>query len=293
MRITRRDFLGKMTMGALALGLPFMPKGIFGASKATERMPVLFVGHGSPMNALENTRFAEGWRDIGRNLPKPSAILCVSAHWRTEEFRVTTNEHPETIHDFWGFPEELYDVTYPAPGSPSLANSLIRMVSKATVIPDPIRGFDHGCWAVLVRMFPKAESPLIQLSLNQSLSPQAQCDLAKELSPLRQKGVLIVCSGNIVHNLRLRKPKDTAPYEWAIEFDALAKELIQKGDLQSLLEYERLGEAARLSIPTNEHYLPALYALALREGSEPVTFFNEGIESGSVSMRGFQIGDNS
>ena len=291
MRITRREFLGKIAVGALAFGLPGTPKDIFGESKMTERMPVLFVGHGSPMNAVENTRFAEGWRAIGRNLPRPSAILCVSAHWQTEELRVTTNEHPETIYDFWGFPEELYDVTYPAPGSPSLANSLTGVVSKTPVRQDPIRGFDHGCWAVLVRMFPEADIPLIQLSLNQSLSPQSQCDLAKELSPLRQKGVLIVCSGNIVHNLRVRRQKDSPPYDWALEFDALAKQLIQRGDLRSLLEYERLGDSARLSIPTNEHYLPALYALALREDTEPVTFFNEGIVSGSVSMRGFQIGD--
>jgi 4,5-DOPA dioxygenase extradiol len=291
MRITRRDFLGKIAMGALAFGLPFMPKVILGESKATERMPVLFVGHGSPMNAIENTRFAEGWRNIGRSLPRPSAILCVSAHWQTEVWRVTTNEHPETIYDFWGFPEELYDVAYPAPGSPSLANSLGSVVSKAPITPDPIRGYDHGCWAVLVRMFPAAEIPLIQLSLNQSLSPLSQCELAKELSSLRQKGVLIICSGNIVHNLRARKPKDSPPYDWALEFDALARELIQKGDLRSLLAYERLGEAAHLSIPTNEHYLPALYALALREDSEPVTFFNEGIVSGAVSMRGFRIGD--
>jgi 4,5-DOPA dioxygenase extradiol len=293
MMITRRDFLGKIALGALAFGLPGAPMDVYGESKASERMPVLFVGHGSPLNAIEDTRFAEGWRNVGRNLPRPSAILCVSAHWRTEEFRVTTNEHPETIYDFWGFPEELYDVIYPAPGSPPLANSLSRMVSKAPITPDPIRGFDHGCWAVLVRMFPGAEIPLIQLSLNQSLSPSAQCDLAKELSPLRQKGVLIVCSGNIVHNLRVRRPKDSPPYDWALEFDALAKELIQKADLRSLLEYERLGESARLSIPTNEHYLPALYALALREDSEPITFFNEGIVSGAVSMRGFQIGDMS
>jgi 4,5-DOPA dioxygenase extradiol len=290
MKITRRDFLGKIAMGALAVGLPGTPMDIYGECKATDRMPVLFVGHGSPMNAIENTRFAEGWKTIGRNLPRPSAIVCVSAHWQTGELRVTTNEHPETIYDFWGFPEELYDVAYPAPGATALANSLIGMVSKTPVTADPVRGFDHGCWAVLVRMFPQAEIPLIQLSLNQSVSPGAQCDFAKELSPLRRKGVLIVCSGNIVHNLRVRKPKDSLPYGWALEFDALAKGLIQRGDLQSLLEYERLGESALLSIPTNEHYLPALYALALREDSEPITFFNEGIVSGAVSMLGFQIG---
>ena len=290
MKLTRRDFITKAAMGALAFALPSKPQVIFGEPRTVKRMPVLFVGHGSPMNAIEMTPFAEGWRKVGQNLPRPSAILCISAHWRTEDLRITTNEHPETFYDIWGFPEELFDVIYPAPGSPSLANSIIRVFSKTPITPDPARGFDHGCWAVLVRMFPEADIPVIQLSLNQSLSVQAQCDLAKELAPFREKGVLIIGSGNIVHNLRLRKSKNDPPYYWALEFDALVKQLIQEGDLQTLIEYDRLGESARLSIPTNDHYLPALYALALREDSEPITFFNEGIVSGAVSMRGFQIG---
>ena len=290
MTLTRREFITKTAMGALAVALPSQSANVLGESKTMKRMPVLFVGHGSPMNAIEKTSFAKEWKAIGDNLPKPSAILCISAHWETNDTRITASERPETIYDFWGFPEALYKVVYPAPGSPKLANSLIRMFSENPVVSDPARGLDHGCWAVLVRMFPEADIPVIQLSLNQSLSPRAQCDLAKELSPLREKGVLIIGSGNLVDNLFLRKSKDAPPYDWALEFDALAKNLIQKGDLQALQKYDRLGESAHLSIPTNEHFLPALYALALREDPEPITFFNEAIVSGSVSMRGFQIG---
>jgi 4,5-DOPA dioxygenase extradiol len=253
-------------------------------------MPVLFVGHGSPMNAIEKSRFTETWKRVGESLPKPTAILCISAHWETDEARVTANEHPETIYDFWGFPKELYEVTYPAPGSPGLARSVVKMLPKGQVTPDPSRGFDHGCWVVLVRMFPEADIPVIQLSLNQSLSPQAQYNLGAKLLPLRQKGVLIIGSGNIVHNLGIRKANGAEPYDWAVEFYSQAKRLIEKGDHKSLIEYERLGHAARLSIPTNEHYLPLLYALALQKPGEPIHFFNEEIISGSISMMGLQIG---
>jgi 4,5-DOPA dioxygenase extradiol len=292
MKVTRRDFITKTAMGALTFALPLQPRSLFGELKKIKRMPVLFVGHGSPMNAIEKTPFAEVWKALGERLPKPSAILCISAHWETQDLLITTNAHPKTIYDFWGFPKALYDVVYPASGSPKLANSVIGMFSKNLISPDPARGFDHGCWVVLTRMFPEADIPVIQLSLKQSLSLRAHCDLAKEMYSLREEGVLIISSGNIVHNLRLRKPGDAPPYDWALEFDTLAKTLIQKGDLDALIEYDRLGEPARLSIPTNEHYLPALYAIALREDSEPITFFNEGIVSGAVSMRGFQIGDS-
>jgi 4,5-DOPA dioxygenase extradiol len=270
--------------------LPFKPRDIFADPIMTKPMPALFVGHGSPMNAIEKNRFAEAWEKIGQDLPKPSAILCISAHWQEEETRGTASKRPETIYDFWGFPEELYKVTYPAPGSPRLVNSLTGMFLKVQITPDPMRGFDHGCWAVLVRMFPKANIPVIELSLNLSLSPRAQYALARELSVLRKKGVLIMGSGNIVHNLPMRRAKDSGPYDWALEFDALTRDLIEKGDHERLIEYEKLGQAARLSIPTNEHYLPALYVLALQENHEPVTFFNEEIVSGSISMRGFRVG---
>lgn len=287
---TRRDFIKRLAIGSLALGLPLNSKKVMGESKMSKPMPVLFVGHGSPMNAIEKSLFAETWRRIGQTLAKPSAILCISAHWETDAARVTTNGHPETIYDFWGFPKELYEVTYPAPGSPGLAQSVIELIPKGQMAPDSSRGFDHGCWIVLVRMFPDADIPVIQLSLNQSLSPQAQYDLAAKLSPLRQKGVLIIGSGNIVHNLGVRKASGEEPYDWAVEFYTLAKKLIEKGDHKSLIEYQRLGHAARLSIPTNEHYLPLLYALALQKSGESIDFFNEEIVSGSISMMGLRIG---
>ena len=290
MELTRRNFIKGLAAGGLGLGLPLKPMKVMGDSEMSKSMPVLFVGHGSPMNAIEKSRFAETWRKIGGTLPKPSTILCISAHWETDEARVTTGEHPEIIYDFWGFPKELYEVTYPAPGSPELARSVIEMFPKGRMTPDPSRGFDHGCWIVLVRMFPEADIPVIQVSLNQSLSPQAQYDLSSKLSPLRQKGVLIIGSGNIVHNLGLRKANGAAPYDWAAEFYSQAKKFIEKGDHKSLIEYERLGNAARLSIPTNEHYLPMLYALALQKPGESIAFFNEEIVSGSISMMGFRIG---
>ena len=290
MELTRRSFIKSLAIGGLAFGLPSKPTKSMGDSRMSKSMPVLFVGHGSPMNAIEKSRFADTWKRVGESLPKPTAILCISAHWETDEARVTANEHPETIHDFWGFPKELYEITYPAPGSPGLACSVVEMFQKGQVTSDPRRGFDHGCWVVIVRMFPEADIPVIQLSLNQSFSPQAQYDLASKLSPLRQKGVLILGSGNIVHNLGIRKASGAEPYDWAVEFYSRAKQFIEKGDHKSLIEYERLGRAARLSIPTNEHYLPLLYALALQKPGESIYFFNEEIVSGSISMMGLQIG---
>ena len=290
MEFTRRDFIKSLAIGGLAFGVSLKSTKVFGDSRMSKSMPVLFVGHGSPMNGIENSEFAETWRKIGEILPRPSAILCISAHWETDDARVTTSKHPETIYDFWGFPKELYEVKYPAPGSPELARSIIEMLPKEQIISDPNRGFDHGCWVVLVRMIPKADIPVIQLSLDQSLSPQAQYDLAAKLSPLRQKGVLIIGSGNIVHNLGIRKENGAEPYDWAVEFYSQAKRLIEKGDHKSLIEYQSLGRAARLSIPTNEHYLPLLYALALQKPGDSLHFFNEEIVSGSISMMGLRIG---
>jgi 4,5-DOPA dioxygenase extradiol len=290
MELTRRDFFKSLAIGGLAFGVSLKSSSAIGDSRMSKSMPVLFVGHGSPMNGIERSQFAETWKEIGEILPKPSAILCISAHWETDDARVTTSEHPETIYDFWGFPKELYEVKYPAPGSPELAHSVTEMFPKGQIVSDPKRGFDHGCWVVLVRMFAKANIPVIQLSLNQSLSPQAQYDLAAKLSPLRQKGVLIVGSGNIVHNLGIRKANGAEPYDWGVEFYSQAKTLIEKGDHKSLIEYERLGRAARLSIPTNEHYLPLLYALALQKPGDSLHFFNEEIISGSISMMGLRIG---
>ena len=257
-----------------------------------QRMPVLFVGHGSPMNAIEETPFAAAWREEARLLPRPRAILCVSAHWETEGTRVTSMPHPRTIHDFYGFPDELYGVSYPAPGSPELAEDVRRLIGSTAVHTDDAGswGLDHGAWSVLRRMFPAADIPVVQLSLDRARPPRFHYDLAAELMPLRDQGVLIVGSGNLVHNLGMLQWDATTPYPWAAEFDRLAEELILTGAHDRLVAYPELGQAARLAVPTNEHYLPLLYALALRAGEDTVRFFAEGIVYGSISMRSLRIG---
>lgn len=253
-------------------------------------MPMLFVGHGNPMNAIEDTRFAAAWQEEANRLPRPRAILCISAHWETDGARVTGLEQPRTIHDFYGFPEELYQVSYPAPGSPELAQRVRELAGTEQVATDKSWGFDHGTWSVLRRMYPAADIPTIQLSLDRQRPPAAHGELARKLRPLREEGVLILGSGNIVHNLPAMRWQNPQPYSWAEEFDALSAELIQAGAVERLADYPALGEAARLSIPTNEHYLPMLYALTLRDDQEPIRFFGEGIVLGSISMRSFRVG---
>jgi 4,5-DOPA dioxygenase extradiol len=253
------------------------------------KLPTLFVGHGSPMNAIEENLFSHTWEDIGKALPKPRAILCVSAHWETQGTQVTGMEHPRTIHDFGGFPRKLYEMQYPAPGSPELARLTQSTVHKALVKLDSNWGLDHGTWSVLVRMFPAADIPVVQLSLDHTQRPEYHYALAIELGALRKRGVLVVGSGNIVHNLGLLA-FDNKTYDWAIEFDEMIKRLILAGNNDAVVHYEKLGRAAELSIPTNEHYLPLLYTLALRGEQEPVKFFADQFTLGSLSMRSLWIG---
>lgn len=258
----------------------------------TDLMPTLFVGHGSPMNAIEETSFVAAWRETAAQMPRPKAILCISAHWETEGSFVTSMVHPKTIHDFYGFPDELYRVQYPAPGSPELAERVKELVSSTAVRLDEgySWGLDHGAWSVLRRMYHEADIPVVQLSLDRTQHPRFHYDLATELLPLRRERVLVVGSGNMVHNLRLLDWDAGSPYPWAAEFDRLATELILAGEHDRLVAYPALGEAARLSIPTNEHYLPLLYALALQQQGEKVAFFAEGLVYGSISMRSLRIG---
>ena len=259
------------------------------AGEMTKRMPVLFVGHGSPMNAVEDNEFSRAWADIARNLPKPKVILCVSAHWETDGSRVTAMAKPKTIHDFSGFPANLNGMEYPAPGSPDWAEKTRQTIRTVTVKADQNWGLDHGTWAVLCRMFPKADVPVFQLSLDYSLSAQGHYDIGRELAPLRDQGVLIVGSGNMVHNLRLMEWGDK-PFDWATRFDEKLKKLIEDRDHKALIQYEKQGADAELAIPTNEHYLPLLYALALQSKDEKLSFFAEKVTLGSISMRGFRIG---
>lgn len=281
----RRDLLAMITT-TLAVGsargladvLTDIPE------QTPEKMPVLFVGHGNPMNAITDNAFAKQWERIGRNL-SPRAILCVSAHWETSGSLITAMPQPKTIHDFGGFPDELFRVQYPAPGSPELAGDVVTATHQR-IIEDHEWGLDHGAWSVLKRMFPKADVPVLQLSLDVRKSPLQHIELAGELSYLRSKGVVIIGSGNIVHNLGMIQWRG-GTLDWAVEFDELSKELITTRDLASLANYTALGKEALLSIPTPEHYLPMLYALSLIEADEEIEFFNETIDLGSVSMRSF------
>lgn len=254
----------------------------------TSKMPVLFVGHGSPMNAIEDNDFVKGWIEAGRTLPRPNAVLCISAHWETRGTYVTSAEKPVTIHDFGGFPRELYNVQYPAPGSPALAEETRQTVTKTDVGLEDKWGLDHGCWSVLKHMYPGAGVPVAELSLDHYQAPQYHYDLAKELAPLRKKGVLIIGSGNMVHNLGMVAwDMLTTPgygYDWAIEAGSKMKEYITTGNHSELINYRNKGTEFRLAIPTPEHFLPLLYALALQEENEEVSFFNDQPVGGSLTM---------
>jgi 4,5-DOPA dioxygenase extradiol len=259
-----------------------------GDGHGTAKMPVLFVGHGSPMNAIEENEFVNGWRNVARTIAKPEAILCISAHWETRGTYVTAMDKPRTIHDFGGFPQELFEVQYPAPGSPYLAGETRRTVKGTEVFPDERWGLDHGCWSVLKQMYPEADIPVVQMSLDYTLPPQYHYDLAKELLPRRSKGILIIGSGNIVHNLHLvdwsKMEEPEFGYDWAIEANEKIKQLILSGDHASLINYPSQGKAFALSIPTPEHYLPLLYILSLKEENERVDFFNDKAVMGSLTM---------
>lgn len=254
------------------------------------RFPTLFVGHGSPMNAIEENEFHRSWGELGKHLPKPKAIVCVSAHWETEGTWVTAMPHPKTIHDFGGFPQKLFDAQYPAPGDPALAKETAALFTQTKVGLDEKWGLDHGAWSVLLPMFPLADIPVLQLSLDYTKSGPEHYALAAELAALRDKGVLILGSGNIVHNLRILNFGMRGAYDWATTFNENVKAKILSGDHAALANYEGLGAEARLAIPTPEHYLPMLYILALRGKNEPLSFFNDKPVAGSLTMTSFRIG---
>jgi 4,5-DOPA dioxygenase extradiol len=260
-------------------------------------MPVLFIGHGSPTNAIENNEFSREWQRLGRELPKPAAVLIVSAHWLTRGTAITAMPAPKTIHDFGGFQKELYEVQYPAPGSPALASEVKQLVQGTDVHLDHDWGLDHGAWSVIVHLYPDADIPVLQLSIDLTQGPRYHYELAKELAALRRKGVLILGSGNMVHNLRmlhLTGGMDSINteygYDWAHELNARFKEKIAAGDHQPLMQYESLHAAAKLAIPTPEHYLPLMYVLGLQEKNDMPTFFNDRLVAGSLSMTSVLFG---
>ncbi len=262
-------------------------------SKGEKPMPVLFVGHGSPMNAIEENEFVEGFREAAATIPKPTAVLCVSAHWETRGTAVTAMDQPKTIHDFYGFPQELCNVQYPAPGSLAIAKEVADTVKKADVKLDYEWGLDHGCWIVLKHFYPDADVPIVQLSLDHFKDAEFHYSLARQLSSLRRQGVLIVGSGNMVHNLGLVdwENMDMAGYgyDWALEANEKMKKHILNGEHEQLINYRSQGTAFNLAIPTPEHYLPLLYALALKEKNEIITFFNDKPVAGSLTMTSIKI----
>ncbi len=242
------------------------------------------------MNAIENNEFRRGWRDVAARLPRPRAILCISAHWETDGVAVTSGERPETIHDFYGFPPELFEVKYPAPGDPTLAQHIAALFPDFEVKLDRRRGLDHGAWSVLSAMYPEADVPVVQLSLDRTRPTSFHYALGRRLAPLRAEGVLVVGSGNIVHNLGLIDFHKADGFDWADRFNKQVKARIQDRDHEALINYRALGRDAELSVPTPEHYLPLLYALALQGRDETAVFFNDRVTMGAVSMTCITIG---
>ena len=258
----------------------------------TSLMPSLFVGHGNPMNAITDTPYSRGWRAMGRTMPKPQAILSISAHYYIPFSLVTSSSHPSTIHDFSGFPESLYQVKYPAPGSPDFARRIKEVLAPVSITSDDSWGLDHGSWSVLRHMFPDADIPVVQLSINEKQPVEFHYDLGKKLSVLRQEGVLIMGSGNLVHNLRLYKwnETDAKPYDWANFFEKYVRDMLEKGDHRSLIEYTQFGEYAKQAVPILDHYLPFIYVLGTHNEKDEIRFPVEGIDGGSVSMLAIQFG---
>lgn len=251
---------------------------------ARTRMPAIFFGHGSPMNTLERNRYTDAWRKIGESAPKPKAILSISAHWYTRGTAVTVADRPRTIHDFYGFPQALFDVRYPAPGDPELAARVREMLRPVEASLDLSWGLDHGTWSVLKHAFPDADVPVVQLSIDSTQPPRFHYEIGKRLAPLRDERILVVGSGNVVHNLRLMRREGGPAFEWAVRFNEKVRHALSSRDHQALIEFERAGEDARLSVPTPEHYLPLLYIAALQDDGEEISFAVDGYELGSLSM---------
>jgi 4,5-DOPA dioxygenase extradiol len=290
-RRTALKLLGLGATGALAMNLPELKK-ITDELPPGEKMPALFIGHGSPMNALEDNVFTQQLTSIGLALEKPKAALIVSAHWLTKGSLVSTAALPETIYDFGGFPNELYQVKYPAKGSPEHAQLVKDAVTKTTISFDERMGLDHGAWTVLKHIWPDASIPVFQLSIDYYKSPRWHYELAQELNALRKKGVMIIGSGNIVHNLGRVNFTDVnaKPEDWASEFDETVKSKILSRDHEALIDYPDLGKSARIAVPTNDHYLPLLYTLGMQEKDEAHSFLYEGFQNGNISMRCVRIG---
>lgn len=256
--------------------------------------PVLFIGHGSPMNGIEDNEFSRTWAKMGQEIVRPKAVLVISAHWLTRGTHITAMEEPKTIHDFGGFPQALFDVQYPAKGSPELAEATSKLVTSTNIGLDHDWGLDHGTWTVVRHMYPDADIPVLQLSIDYGRPPQYHYELAKEIASLRKKGVLIIGSGNMVHNLRMvdwqKLNEPNYGFDWAVEMNDVFKQKISDGNHKALIDYENLNKAAKLAIPTPDHYYPLLYNLGLQDNNDSISFFNDRLVGGSLNMTSVKIG---
>ncbi|MDN3657005.1 4,5-DOPA dioxygenase extradiol [Ferruginibacter paludis] len=293
--MNRKKFIHSIITGGFIMpGLSTFNKFTSDLKEQAHRMPVLFIGHGSPMNGIEDNEFSQRWTKMAKEIPTPSAVLVVSAHWFTKGTRITAMDFPKTIHDFGGFPKALFDVQYPAPGNPSLALETATLIHTTPVLQDHDWGLDHGTWTIVRHMYPAANIPVLQLSIDYSKGARYHYDLAKELYSLRKKGVLIIGSGNMVHNLGMVAwDKIDGPaygYDWALQLNEKFKDLISSGDFNPLINYESLGKEGRLAIPTPEHYLPLLYTLGLKGENDNTDFFNDKAVAGSLTMTSVKLG---
>ena len=291
----REQFIKTLITGAAAMTtLSAFKTFTSGLNEQEQLMPVLFIGHGSPMNGIEDTEFSRRWAQMATEIQTPKAVLVVSAHWFTKGTQITAMDFPKTIHDFGGFPKELFAVQYPAPGNPLLAKETVELIHSAKVELDHDWGLDHGTWTVVRHMYPDAKIPVLQLSIDYAKGPEFHYDLAKELYSLRKKGVLIIGSGNMVHNLRMvawdKMNEPGYGYDWALQMNDKFKSLITTGDYKPLINYESLGKEALLAIPTPEHYLPLLYTLGLKGNKDKIAFFNDKAVAGSLTMTSVKIG---
>lgn len=290
----RKDFIKTLLGGIAMTSLQPLYSWSKDLKTQDEKLPVIFIGHGSPMNAIEDNQFSRTWAKFGKEIPIPKAVLVVSAHWLTNGTFVTAMEQPRTIHDFGGFPQELFNVQYPAKGNPELAAETSKLITSTTVGLDHEWGLDHGTWSVVKHMYPNADIPVLQLSIDYNKPAQYHYDLAQQLKSLRSKGVLIIGSGNMVHNLRMvawdKLQEPEYGFDWAIEMNTIFKEKIGNRDVQSLIAYEKLGAAAKLAIPTPDHYYPLVYSLALQDKQDEISFFNDKLVGGSLNMTSVKFG---
>lgn len=291
----RKDFIKTLVAGTIGMTtLSAFNRFTSHLEEDGNLMPVLFIGHGSPMNGIQDNAFSRRWAEMGKSIPTPKAVLVISAHWLSKGTRITAMDFPKTIHDFGGFPDELFQIQYPAPGSPELAKTTAALFTETQVELDHDWGLDHGTWTVVRHMYPKADTPVLQLSIDYYKDAQYHYNLAKELYSLRKKGVLIIGSGNMVHNLRMiawdKMNEPEYGFDWALKMDATFKELITDRNHQSLINYNTLGREAKLAIPTPDHYLPLMYTIALQGKNDQTQFFNDKAVAGSLTMTSVKFG---